>query len=180
MHLVACNRNERSALHALHASHVILCIILRHFMSHFTSFYVIFHTFHYTHHTRRKLARLVYDARRLCCVARTSQPSPLQKHCTSCTGKARQLHTMGTRIRHKGTSISLIKAIVQGKARRGINLGNNGQSTCKQGPTGLVQVLQPLLFFRLIPHLATNGHKFPLQRAIFLLTSFRQGSLFSE
>ena len=34
LHLVACNRNERSALHALH--------IARHFMHHFTSFYVAF------------------------------------------------------------------------------------------------------------------------------------------
>ena len=59
LHLVACNRNERSALHALHfarhcmhcISHVISCIISRHFMSHFTSFHVIFHTFHCTHHT---------------------------------------------------------------------------------------------------------------------------------
>ena len=35
LHLVACNRNQRSALHALH--------IARHFMHHFTSFYVTFH-----------------------------------------------------------------------------------------------------------------------------------------
>ena len=34
LHLVACNRNERSALHALH--------IARHFMHHFTSFHVAF------------------------------------------------------------------------------------------------------------------------------------------
>ena len=34
LQLVACNRNKRSALHALH--------IARHFMHHFTSFYVAF------------------------------------------------------------------------------------------------------------------------------------------
>ena len=34
LHLVACNRNERSALHALH--------IARHFMHYFTSFHVAF------------------------------------------------------------------------------------------------------------------------------------------
>ena len=34
LHLVACNQNERSALHALH--------IARHFMHHFTSFHVTF------------------------------------------------------------------------------------------------------------------------------------------
>ena len=34
LHLVACNRNERSASHALH--------IARHFMRHFTSFHVAF------------------------------------------------------------------------------------------------------------------------------------------
>ena len=47
LHLVACNWNQRSALH------IISCIILRHFMSYFTSFHVIFHTFHCTHHTHR-------------------------------------------------------------------------------------------------------------------------------
>ena len=35
LHLVACNRNERSPLHSLH--------ITRHFMHHFTSFHVTFH-----------------------------------------------------------------------------------------------------------------------------------------
>ena len=35
LHLIACNRNERSALHALHTA--------RHFMHHFTSFHVAFH-----------------------------------------------------------------------------------------------------------------------------------------
>ena len=34
LHLIACNRNERSALHALHTA--------RHFMRHFTSFHVAF------------------------------------------------------------------------------------------------------------------------------------------
>ena len=53
LHHVACNRNEQSAFHALHASHVISCIILRHFMLYFTSFHVIFHTFHCTYHTHR-------------------------------------------------------------------------------------------------------------------------------
>ena len=45
LHLIACNRNERSALHALqhrtsfHASfHVILCRISHHFMSYFIHF----------------------------------------------------------------------------------------------------------------------------------------------
>ena len=47
LHLVACNRNQRSTLH------VISCIIARHFMSHFTSFHVIFHIFFCTHHTHR-------------------------------------------------------------------------------------------------------------------------------
>ena len=40
LHLVACNRNQRSALHALHASHVISCCISCHFMLHFTHFIV--------------------------------------------------------------------------------------------------------------------------------------------
>ena len=35
LHLIACNRNKRSASHAMHMA--------RHFMHHFTSFYVIFH-----------------------------------------------------------------------------------------------------------------------------------------
>ena len=52
LHLVACNRNQRSASHYI-ASHVISCIISRHFMLHFTSFHVIFHIFHYTYHTHR-------------------------------------------------------------------------------------------------------------------------------
>ena len=39
LHLVACNRNERSALHALH--------IARHFMHHFTSFHVAFRIISY-------------------------------------------------------------------------------------------------------------------------------------
>ena len=52
LHLVACNRNERSASHT-RIRHVILCGILHHFMLHFTSFHVIFHIFHYTHHTHR-------------------------------------------------------------------------------------------------------------------------------
>ena len=51
LHLVACNRNERSTFHD--ASHVILCCISRYFMSHFTSFHVAFHTFHCTHHMHR-------------------------------------------------------------------------------------------------------------------------------
>ena len=34
LHLIACNRNKRSASHALHTA--------RHFMHHFTSFYVAF------------------------------------------------------------------------------------------------------------------------------------------
>ena len=53
VHLVACNRNQRFALHrtSFHVTlHVISCHISRHFMLHFTSFYVIFHTFHYTHY----------------------------------------------------------------------------------------------------------------------------------
>ena len=49
LHLIACNRNERSASHAC-ISHVISSIISRHFMSHFTLFHVIFHTFHCTYH----------------------------------------------------------------------------------------------------------------------------------
>ena len=52
LHLIACNRNKRSASHA-RISHVISCIISRHFMWHFASFHVIFHTFHCTHHTHR-------------------------------------------------------------------------------------------------------------------------------
>ena len=34
LHLVVCNRNQRSASHALHTA--------RHFMHHFTSFHVVF------------------------------------------------------------------------------------------------------------------------------------------
>ena len=52
LHLIACNRNERSALHA-RISHVISCIISRHFMLYFASFHVIFHIFHCTYHTHR-------------------------------------------------------------------------------------------------------------------------------
>ena len=47
LHLVACNRNERSALHALHIArhfiasfYVISCCISHHFMLHFTHFIV--------------------------------------------------------------------------------------------------------------------------------------------
>ena len=67
LHLIACNWNERSALHALHiarhfmhhftlfhvALHVISCCISRHFMLHFTSFHVAYHTFHCTHYMHR-------------------------------------------------------------------------------------------------------------------------------
>ena len=71
LHLIACNRNERSALHALHIAH--------HFMHHFTSFHVSFyiishrisyissytsHTSH-THHACRAL-RISRTARILC------------------------------------------------------------------------------------------------------------------
>ena len=45
---------EMNDLHCMHCiSHVISCIISRHFMLHFASFYVIFNTFHCTHHTYR-------------------------------------------------------------------------------------------------------------------------------
>ena len=73
LHLVACNRNERSTLHALH--------IARHFMHHFTSFYVAFciischisyislhksHTSH-THHACR--AFRISRTARISCIA---------------------------------------------------------------------------------------------------------------
>ena len=66
LHLVACNRNQKiqgyislhvTKMNNLHCiaciSHVISCIISRHFMLHFASFHVIFSTFHCTHHTHR-------------------------------------------------------------------------------------------------------------------------------
>ena len=73
LHLIACNRNERSALHALH--------IARHFMHHCTSFHVAFciisyhnsyislHTSH-TSHTRHA-CRAIRSSRTACisCIA---------------------------------------------------------------------------------------------------------------
>ena len=65
LHLVVCNRNERSALHVLqhltsfHASfHVILCCISYHFMSYFI--YFIAHITRIAHTSR--MSRITYFA----------------------------------------------------------------------------------------------------------------------
>ena len=55
---ISLHVTEMNDLHRMHCiSHVISCIISRHFMLHFASFHVIFHTFHrtitYIAHTSR-------------------------------------------------------------------------------------------------------------------------------
>ena len=73
LHLVACNRNQRSALHALHIAH--------HFMHHFTSFHVAFRIISchisyillyasYTSHTRHACRALrISRTTRISCIA---------------------------------------------------------------------------------------------------------------
>ena len=73
LHLIACNRNERSASHALH--------IARHFMHHFTSFHVAFRIISchisyislyisYTSHTRHACRAIrISRTARISCIA---------------------------------------------------------------------------------------------------------------
>ena len=78
LHLVACNRNERSALHCTH--------IARHFMWHFTLFYAAFHIIscHISYISLHTLhASHAYHACRAFRISRTARISCIAPYVTS-------------------------------------------------------------------------------------------------
>ena len=83
LHLVACNRNQRSALHAFH---VISHIIARHFMHHCTSFHVVFHIISYHISYILSHASHTLHARHACraiCISRTAHISCIAAYVAS-------------------------------------------------------------------------------------------------
>ena len=82
LHLVACNRNQRFALHF----YVILCHISCHFMLHCTSFHVAFHVIlrHISHILLyASHASHAYHACRTFCISWTAHISCIVPHSTS-------------------------------------------------------------------------------------------------